>query len=79
MILRRCQTHLHPEPQNASDVSPGMNVPNFPEGKRPKATDVSPWYGVYQSQETKVMMEGKVTTLRQLGSVVRTLTWALPI
>ncbi len=24
-----------------------MNVPKFPEGKRPKATDVSPWYGVY--------------------------------
>ncbi len=38
---------IYPEPQNAPDVSPGMNVPNFPEGKRPKATDVSPWYGVY--------------------------------
>jgi hypothetical protein len=22
-----------------------MNVPNFPEGQRPKATDVSPWAG----------------------------------
>ena len=25
----------------------GVNVLNFPEGQRPKATDVSPWYGVY--------------------------------
>ena len=25
----------------------GVNVLNFPEGKRPKATGVSPWYGVY--------------------------------
>ncbi|MBI2087312.1 MAG: hypothetical protein HYT78_01060 [Deltaproteobacteria bacterium] len=24
-----------------------MNVLNFPERQRPKATDVSPWYGVY--------------------------------
>ncbi len=24
-----------------------MNVSNFPEGKRPKAIDVSPWFGVY--------------------------------
>ncbi len=38
---------IYPEPQNALDVSPGMKVPDFPEGKRPKATDVSPWYGVY--------------------------------
>ena len=77
--------HLYPVPQNAPHVSAGMNpvrsqpkpriqsygvnVLNFPEGKRPnpepffnlgsdslplcglwfgtKATDVSPWYGVY--------------------------------
>ncbi len=60
---------IYPEPQNAPDVSPGINpipnsprenhalpvqnswngvnVPNFPERKRPKATDVNPWYGVY--------------------------------
>jgi len=24
-----------------------MNVLIFPERKRPKATDISPWYGVY--------------------------------
>ncbi len=30
-----------------------MNVPNFPEGKRPKATDVSPWYGVYLFKHMK--------------------------
>jgi len=30
-----------------------MNVPNFPEGKRPKATDVSPWYGVYSREDAK--------------------------
>jgi len=38
---------VYPEPQNAPDVSREMNVPNFPEGKWPKAMDVSPWYGVY--------------------------------
>jgi hypothetical protein len=26
-----------------------MNVLNFPKGQCPKATDVSPWYGVYAS------------------------------
>jgi len=38
---------IYPVPQNAPYVSAGMNVPNIPEGQRPKATDVSPWYGVY--------------------------------
>ncbi len=41
---------LQVERQNAPDMSPGMNVPNFPKGKRPKATDVSPWYGVYREE-----------------------------
>ncbi len=45
---------VYPEPQNAPDVSPGMNVPNFPEGKRPKATGVSPWYGVYSRKDGKL-------------------------
>ncbi len=31
-----------------------MKVPNFPEGKRPKATDISPWYGVYFEDEVSV-------------------------
>jgi len=38
---------IYPVPQNAPHVSTGMNVLDFPEGHRPKATDVSPWYGVY--------------------------------
>ncbi len=28
-------------------MSAGMNVPNSLQGQRPKAMDVSPWYGVY--------------------------------
>ncbi len=38
---------LYPVPQNAPHVSAGMNVVRCPEGQRPKATDVSTWYGVY--------------------------------
>ncbi len=38
---------LYPVPQNAPHVSAGMNVVKIPEGQRPKAMDVSPWYGVY--------------------------------
>ncbi|HZD40741.1 MAG TPA: ATP-dependent Clp protease proteolytic subunit, partial [Terriglobales bacterium] len=38
---------VYPVPQIAPSVSAGTNVPNSPEGQRPKATDVSPWYGVY--------------------------------
>ncbi len=38
---------LYPVPQNAPCVSAGLNVLNSPRGKCPKATDVSPWYGVY--------------------------------
>ncbi len=40
---------LYPVPQNAPHVSTGMNVLDLPEVHRPKATDVSPWYGVYSS------------------------------
>ena len=40
---------IYPEPQNTPEVSPAINVPNFPEGKRPKSTDVGPWYGVYHN------------------------------
>jgi threonine dehydratase len=29
----------------------GVNVLNSLQGKRPKATDVSPWYGVYRAQQ----------------------------
>jgi hypothetical protein len=38
---------VYPVPQNAPYVSAGMNVPKFPEGQCPKATDVSPWHGPY--------------------------------
>ncbi len=41
---------VSPVPPNAPDVSPGMNVSNFPEGKCTKATEVSPWYGVYEER-----------------------------
>ncbi len=52
----RASTTIYPGPQNAPDVSAGRNVLGFPEGPRPKATDlsagaqagVSPWYGVYE-------------------------------
>ena len=37
---------VYPVPQKDLYVSAGMNVLN-PEGHCPKATDVSPWYGVY--------------------------------
>ncbi len=29
----------------------GVNVPDSLQGERPKATGVSPWYGVYQNWE----------------------------
>src|SRR3972149_5898830 len=47
MVLVREGLEIYPVPQNAPDVSAGMNVLDFPEGQCPKATDVSPWYGVY--------------------------------
>lgn len=39
---------VYPVPQNAPYVSAGMNVLDFSEGQRPKATDISSWYGVYE-------------------------------
>jgi hypothetical protein len=39
---------VYPVTQNAPHVSVGMNVLSvFPQSEVPKATDVSPWYGVY--------------------------------
>ncbi len=32
-------------------MSAWMNVVRCPEGQRPKATEVSPWYGVYRLGE----------------------------
>ncbi len=46
-LIAKEQVSLYPVPQNAPHVSAGMNVLEFPEGPRPKATNVSPWYGVY--------------------------------
>ncbi len=63
---------IYPEPQNARDVSPGMNVPNIPEGKRPKATDVSPWFGVYGRSfliDIFGLILGKVRFVPLLGSL----------
>ena len=42
-----------PTPPSENDAFPtqhgwnGVNVLELPKGQRPKATDVSPWYGVY--------------------------------
>jgi hypothetical protein len=47
---------VYPVPQNAPYVSAAMNVPNHPEGQRPKATDVSPWYGVYSDDPRSVTL-----------------------
>jgi len=44
---------VYPGPQNALYVSAGMNVLKFPKAN-PKATDVSPWYGVYIKSTFKV-------------------------
>jgi hypothetical protein len=58
---------IYPVPQNAPCVSAGINVLNTLQGKRPKATDVSPWYGVYgfrsyQSAELPVSDRGLTST-----------------
>jgi len=47
-----------PTPPSENDAFPtqhgwnGVNVLELPEGQRPKAMDVSPWYGVYQPVPT---------------------------
>ena len=33
-----------------------MNVLDFPEGHCPKATDISPWYGVYESSSQRISL-----------------------
>ena len=59
-----CSMNLvYPVPQNAPHVSAGMNVLELPKGQRPKATDVSPWYGVYclgSSTNDKTWMNDKI-------------------
>ena len=49
MNAYRNPSWLYPVPQNAPYVGAGMNVPNIPKGNAAKATDVSPWYGVYRN------------------------------
>ncbi|TAK07944.1 hypothetical protein EPO44_03270 [bacterium] len=72
----------YPVPQNAPHVNAGMdpervrlarkrgsfgmNVLSLPEGKRPKATDVSPWYGAYPC------LTSNVTHRRAAGILPRT-------
>ena len=83
--MRCSMSPVYPVPQNAPDVSAGMNpvptppsendafptqhgwngvnVLDFPEGQCPKATDVSPWYGVYclgNSTNDKTWMNDKI-------------------
>ncbi len=52
-------TGIYPVPQNAPQVSAGMNFVRCPEGQRPKATDVSPWYGVYSVESFAFSPDGK--------------------
>ena len=58
-----------PTPPSENDAFPtqrgwnGVNVLDFPEGQCPKATDVSPWYGVYclgNSTNDKTWMNDKI-------------------
>ncbi len=57
--LQNFEPLIYPVPQKAPHVSAGMNVMNFPEGQRPKATNVSPWYGVYSGSTALVSMAGR--------------------
>jgi len=41
-----------------------VKVPNFPEGQHPKATDVSPWYGVYIALPNSLHREFTVRAAR---------------
>ncbi|MBI4487582.1 MAG: TIGR04283 family arsenosugar biosynthesis glycosyltransferase [Deltaproteobacteria bacterium] len=68
---------LYPVPQKAPHVSAGMNVPNFPEGQRPKATDVSPWYGVY-SGEIIVVDGGSTDKTRDIAAKERVMIVTSP-
>jgi hypothetical protein len=44
---------FYPVTQNAPHVSVGINVLYSRKGQCPKATDVSPWYGVYPSLQKR--------------------------
>src|SRR3990167_9458507 len=44
----------------------GVNVLELPKGQRPKATDVSPWYGVYVF---KLLRYFSITSLVAIGIV----------
>lgn len=44
----RSETFRGAETSRIENFWIGVNILNFPEGKHPKAMDVSPWYGVYK-------------------------------
>lgn len=52
---------VYPVPQDAPNANESMNVLNFPEGKHPKAADVSPWYGVYSANSP--FLESRLETI----------------
>ena len=41
--------HVYPEPQCPLYISTGTNIPDILQKQGPKATGVSPWYGVYSN------------------------------
>ncbi len=45
---RECGNELLRSQPKPRSQSYGVNVLDFPGGQRRKATDVTPWYGVYQ-------------------------------
>ncbi len=53
------RSQLKPRPQ-----SYGVNVLDLTEGPHPKATDVSPWYGVYREAGKPRAAEGCVRVTR---------------
>ncbi len=57
-----CDMLIYPVTQTALHVSAGMKVLHVPEGPRYKATDVSPWYGVFTIIHTLKFAESSLVT-----------------
>ncbi len=53
---------IYPVTQNAPHVSAGMKVLHVAEGPRPKATDASPWYGVFIIIRSLQFVESSLVT-----------------
>ena len=43
----------------------GVNVPNLPEGTRLKATEVSPWFGVYLTGYLILTLANQAATIHE--------------